>query len=75
MLCQGRAFPAPLRGGTPIPPRQVRRAADGELMVRGPGLFRGYWKNEQGTKDILINGWLHTGDVVETNDANGSAHC
>ena len=33
-------------------------------------MFRGYWKNEQGTKDILIDGWLHTGDVVETNDAN-----
>ena len=38
--------------------------------MRGPGLFRGYWKNEQGTKAILIDGWLHTGDVVETNDAN-----
>ena len=70
VLCQGTAFPSPLRGGIPIPPRQVRRADDGELLVRGPGLFRGYWKNEQGTKDILIDGWLHTGDVVETNDAN-----
>ena len=70
VLCQGPAFPSPLRGGIPIPPRQVRRADDGELLVRGPGLFRGYWKNEQGTKDILIDGWLHTGDVVETNDAN-----
>ena len=36
----------------------------------GPGLFRGYWKNEQGTNAILIDGWLHTGDVVETNDAD-----
>ena len=70
VLCQGPTFPSPLRGGTPIPPRQVRRADDGELLVRGPGLFRGYWKNEQGTRDILIDGWLHTGDVVETNDAN-----
>jgi long-chain acyl-CoA synthetase len=70
VLCQGPAFPSPLRGGIPIPPRQVRRADDGELLVRGPGLFRGYWKNEQGTRDILIDGWLHTGDVVETNDAN-----
>jgi long-chain acyl-CoA synthetase len=70
VLCQGPAFPSPIRGGTPIPPRQVRRADDGELLVRGPGLFRGYWKNEQGTRDILIDGWLHTGDVVEANDAN-----
>jgi long-chain acyl-CoA synthetase len=70
VLCQGPAFPSPVRGGLPIAPRQVRRADDGELLVRGPGLFRGYWKNEQGTRDILIDGWLHTGDVVETNDAN-----
>jgi long-chain acyl-CoA synthetase len=48
----------------------VRRADDGELLVHGPGLFRGYWKNEHGTQAILIDGWLHTGDLVETNDAN-----
>ena len=48
----------------------MRRADDGELLVRGPGLFRGYWKNEQGTAAILIDGWLHTGDVVEANAAN-----
>ena len=70
VLCQGSAFPAPEQGGLPIPPRQVCRADDGELLVRGPGLFRGYWKNEQGTAAILIDGWLHTGDLVEVNDAN-----
>ena len=70
VLCQGPAFPSPAQGGRPIAPRQVRRAEDGELLVRGPGLFRGYWKNEQGTAAILIDGWLHTGDVVETNDAD-----
>jgi long-chain acyl-CoA synthetase len=70
VLCQGPAFPSPEKGGLPIAPRQVRRADDGELLVHGPGLFRGYWKNEQGTQAILIDGWLHTGDLVETNDAN-----
>jgi long-chain acyl-CoA synthetase len=70
VLCQGPAFPPPEKGGLPIPPRQVRRADDGELLVQGPGLFRGYWKNEQGTNAMLIDGWLHTGDVVEVNDAN-----
>jgi long-chain acyl-CoA synthetase len=70
VLCQRPAFPSPEKGGLPIPPREVRRADDGELLVRGPGLFRGYWKNEQGTAAILIDGWLHTGDVVETNTAN-----
>jgi long-chain acyl-CoA synthetase len=70
VLCQSPAFPPPEKGGLPIAPRQVRRADDGELLIRGPGLFRGYWKNEQGTNATLIDGWLHTGDVVETNDAN-----
>ena len=70
VLCQGPAFSPPSMGGLPIPPREVRRAEDGELLVRGPGLFRGYWKNEQGTNAILIDGWLHTGDVVETNAVN-----
>ncbi len=70
VLCQGPAFPSPEKGGLPIAPRQVRRADDGELLVRGPGLFRGYWKNEQGTAAVLIDGWLHTGDLVETNAAN-----
>jgi long-chain acyl-CoA synthetase len=70
VLCQGPAFPSPEQGGLPIPPREVRRADDGELLVRGPGLFRGYWKNEQGTSAVLIDGWLHTGDVVEANATN-----
>src|SRR5262249_25710707 len=65
VLCQGPSFSAPELGGLAIPPREVRRAEDGELLVRGPGLFRGYWKNDQGTQAILIDGWLHTGDVVE----------
>jgi long-chain acyl-CoA synthetase len=70
VLCQGPAFPPPQQGGWPIAPREVRRADDGELLVRGPGVFRGYWKNDQGTAAILIDGWLHTGDVVEANDAD-----
>ena len=65
VLCQRDAFPAPSVGGVPIHPREVALGADGELLVRGPGLFRGYWRNDEGTRAAVIDGWLHTGDVAE----------
>ncbi|KAG9318273.1 hypothetical protein JVU11DRAFT_357 [Chiua virens] len=37
----------------------------GELCVRGPGCFIGYYKDEKNTKDTLKDGWIHTGDVAE----------
>jgi long-chain acyl-CoA synthetase len=40
----------------------------GELTVRGPQIMQGYWKNEQETREVLRNGWLHTGDIVQQND-------
>jgi long-chain acyl-CoA synthetase len=52
-------------GGVPIHPREVALGADGELLVRGPGLFRGYRRNDEGTRAAVIDGWLHTGDVAE----------
>ncbi|WHY81759.1 long-chain-fatty-acid--CoA ligase [Siminovitchia fortis] len=35
----------------------------GEVIVRGPGVMKGYWKDEAATKSTIINGWLHTGDM------------
>jgi long-chain acyl-CoA synthetase len=40
----------------------------GELTVRGPQIMQGYWKNEHETQEVLRNGWLHTGDIVQQND-------
>jgi len=37
--------------------------------VRGPGLFRGYWKNDEGTRATLSEGWLATGDIAEASSA------
>ena len=67
VLCQRAAFPHPAIGGAPIFPREVKLGGDGELMVRGPGLFRGYWRNDEGTRATMQDEWLATGDVAEDN--------
>jgi fatty-acyl-CoA synthase len=42
----------------------------GELLVRGPGVFAGYWRDREATLASLSDGWLHTGDIAER-DADG----
>ncbi len=39
--------------------------SDGEILVRGPGMFAGYWKNEAATNEVVRDGWFHTGNVAE----------
>jgi long-chain acyl-CoA synthetase len=54
--------------GRPIPGMEVRIAEDSEIVVRGPSVMRGYWRDEAGTSQVLRNGWLHTGDVGVIDD-------
>jgi fatty-acyl-CoA synthase len=54
--------------GKPYPYVEVDVGADGELLVRGPNVFPGYWRNPAATAATLVDGWLHTGDVVEVDD-------
>lgn len=59
--------------GQPIPGASFRIDEDGELLVKGEHVFAGYWKNEQATAEVLIDGWLHTGDIG-TIDHDGFLH-
>ena len=49
--------------GKPIPGVEVRIAGDGELLVKGPNVAPGYWKNPEATAAAFENGWYHTGDL------------
>lgn len=55
--------------GRPLPGSAVQIAADGEILVRGPGVFQRYWLNPEATRDAFAGPWFRTGDLGRIDDS------
>lgn len=55
--------------GRPLPENEIRFAEDGELLVRGPGVFKTYYEQKDGDTPLDVNGYLHTGDFGRIDEA------
>jgi len=54
--------------GAPLTGTEVKIAEDGEILVKSPGVFKGYYKSPEATAETLKDGWLHSGDVGELDE-------
>jgi long-chain acyl-CoA synthetase len=59
--------------GPPIPGVSVRLSPEGELLVRGPNVMRGYWQDPERTSEVLRAGWYSTGDLASI-DTEGNIY-
>jgi malonyl-CoA/methylmalonyl-CoA synthetase len=50
--------------GLPLPGVSVRLSDSGEILLKGPNVFAGYWKREDATRDAFVDGWFKTGDIA-----------
>ena len=49
--------------GRALPGNEIRIAPDGEVLIKGPNIFRGYYRNDDASFGAIVDGWLHTGDL------------
>src|SRR6056300_850713 len=57
--------------GPPFKGNQVKIAEDGEILVKGENVMLGYWNKKEETDKVIVNGWLHTGDIGEIDPEDG----
>ena len=60
--------------GRQLPGVQVRIADDDEILIKGPNIFTGYYRDAKATREALVEGWLHTGDLGRLDEDGFSVH-
>jgi len=55
--------------GTLVKNVEAKIADDGEILLRGPSIMKGYWQDDLASADVIRNGWFHTGDIGEIDHA------
>jgi len=54
--------------GLPLPGISVRLSESGEILLKGPNVFAGYWKREDATREAFEDGWFKTGDIASRSE-------